>query len=297
MSSSNATCYLNDGSVATGDFFCGFSNRNTCCGLGWSCLSNGLCQQSSGTKEYAQGSCTDPSFKKCLSFCNYAQPGNFTVVNRCEPAGNSWCFECALQNPNGIGCCGTNRTTTLKPYPFTTGTLTQSPVDSSSSMTSISYITELTPNPSSSSDPGTSLQSIEAIIKTTTQTSATPSEALTSSSSTQPTHQSHNSKMNIYIGITVAVVVILLAVLAFFIFQNRKFKQRFRKLIEGPSGQEETTTAVRRGVQNPPVELDLTHYELAQQGTLRHELSGNGIHEIYHLGIPEHELIRDRSQR
>ena len=285
MSNSSATCYFNDGSVAEGNSFCGLPNQNTCCGSGWECLSNGLCRQSSGTEEYAQGSCIDPSFKKCLSFCDYAQPGNFTVASRCEAAGNSWCFTCALQDTNGRNCCDTNLTTTLKPYPFTIQTLIQSTVNSFSSTTSIPSVTELTSNPSSSSDPGTSLDlTSEAFIKTTTQTSAAPSEALTSSRSTQSVNQSHNSKINIDIGITVAVVVILLAALAFFIFQNRKFKQRLLRLRGNPSGQEQTRAAVKKGNQNPLGELDHTHYELAQQNVPRHELSGNQIHELHHRG-------------
>ena len=298
MSSSNATCYYNDGSVVNNNYFCGLPNQDTCCGPGWVCLSNGLCRQSSGTEEYAQGSCTDPSFKKCLSFCNYTQAGNFAIVQRCEPAGNSWCFECASQDPTGIGCCDTNLITSLEPYPFTIGILIQSPVDRSSSTTSIASVTELT-----SSNHVTSLEpTSETFIKTSTQNSATPTGALTSSPSTPSTNQSRNSKTDINVGITVAIVVILLAILAFFIIQNRKFR-RLLQLREGLSGQEKTRTAVQRGNEDPPGELDHTHYELAQPNMPRHELfgneihevSGNEVHELYHSGVPEHDLARDRS--
>ena len=304
MSSSNATCYYNDGSVANQNYFCGLPNQNTCCGPDWLCLSNGLCRQSSGMEEYAQGSCTDPSFKKCLSFCNYAQPGNFTSVSRCEPAGNSWCFICALQDPNGVSCCDTNLTTSLEPYPFTIRTPIQPTVDSSS-VVSIPSLTEPTPTPSSSSYPGASLESTsKAFIKTSTQTSATLSVELPSSPSKPSTNQSHDSKMDINVGTTVAVVVILLAILAFFILQNRKFKQRLLQLREGPSGQEEIRTAVRKDNEHPSGELHLTLHELAQQNTPRHELFGNEIHELseneihelYHSGIPEHDLVGDGSQ-
>ena len=306
MSSSNDTCYYNDGKVAEEHYSCGLSNFNTCCGLGWICLSNGLCRQPSGSQEYARGSCTIPSYKNCLSFCNDTQIGNFTVVNQCDPAGNSWCIRCALQHPHGPRCCDTNLTTSLEPYPFTTGTHTQAPVDSSSSTTSIPFVVVDTTSTSlSSSYTDTSLEPTSEISEeTSTQTSATSSGALASSPSTQPTNQSHNSTTDMNIGITVAVVVILLAILAFFIFQNRKFKQRLLQLREGPSGQEEIRTAVRKDNEHPSGELDLTLYELAQQNTPRHELFGNEIHELseneihelYHSGISMHDLIGDGSQ-
>ena len=305
MSNSNATCYYTGGDVAGDNYFCGFPNRDSCCGFGWECLSNGLCRKT-GTTDYAPSCCTDPSYKKCLSFCNDAQPDKFTTVSRCEPAGNSWCFACNLQNFDGPSCCDTNLTTSLEPYPFTVGTPIQSTVDSSSSTTSIPSVTELTSTPSSSSYLDASLElTREAFFKTLTETSTTPSRALTSSPSTQPTNQSHDSKMEINVGITVAAIAILLAILAFFIFQNRKFKQRLLQLRERPSRQEETRTEVRKDNENPSGELDLTLHELAQQNTPRHELFGNEIHELsenqihelYHRSIPEHDLTTDDSQR
>ena len=297
MSSGNATCYYNNRSVAEPDHFCSFSNQDTCCPFGWECLSNGLCQ-TSDESEYAQGSCTDPGFKKCLSFCNYAQPGEWTVARRCEPASNSWCFTCALWDYDGPNCCDTNLTTALEPYPFTIGSLMQLPVDITSSTASISPVRELTSAPSSSSYPSTFLKSTsEASIETSTQISTTTSGALKSSPSTKPTNQSHSSKTDIEIGISVAVVMILLAVLAFFVFQNRRFRQRLLELREGPSAQKEIRTTVRRDNGNPPGELDITHYELTQQNAPQHELSGNEIHELFHRGIPEHNLNKDDSER
>ena len=97
--------------------------------------------------------------------------------------------------------------------------------------------------------------------------------------------------MDIYIGITVAVVMVALAIIAFLIFQNRKFKQRLLQLREGPSGQGEATTAAPKGNKNPPGELDLTFHEMAQQNTSQHELSGDEIYELYR-GMPEHDLTR-----
>ena len=103
--------------------------------------------------------------------------------------------------------------------------------------------------------------------------------------------------MDINIGITVPVVVILLAVLAFFVFQNRNFRQRLLELRQGPLGQKETRTTVRRDKKNPPGELEITHYEMTQQDAPQHELSGNEIHELFHRGIPEQNPNKDGSER
>ena len=293
MSNSNATCYFKNGNVAGNNYFCGLPNQKTCCAPGRQCLSNGLCG-TPGTRRYALSTCTDPSFKTCLSFCNHTQPENDAIVSRCEPAGNSWCFRCNLQDLDRPSCCDTNPTTSLEPYPFTVVIPPQSTVDGSSSTTSIPSVPELTSIPSSSSYPGRSLEpTSESSIKKSTQTSATPSGA---SASTQFANQSHNSKMDIYVGITVAVVVVALAILAFFILQNRKLKQRLLQLREGPSEQGGTRTAVQKGNENPPGELDLTYYELAQQNTPRYELFGNEIQGLSR-GIPEHDLIREGFQR
>ena len=305
MSSSNTTCYFSDGSIAKGYHLCGFPNQNTCCHPPMECLSNGLCRYP-GMTLYEAGSCTDPSHERCLSFCNGARSGILTMVSRCEPAGNSWCFDCNMRDLSDRSCCRTNLTTSLEPYPFMVRTPLQSLVNSSSSTNFIPSDTELTSTPSSSSYLDASLESTsEPFFKTLTETSTTPSRALTSSPSTQSTNQSHDSKTELGIGITVAVIAILLAILAFFIFQNRKFKQRLLQLREGPSGQEQTRTAVRKGNENPSGELDVTLHELAQQNTPRHELFGNEvhelseneIHELYHRNIPEHDLNRDDSQK
>ena len=283
MSSSNSTCYYKDGKVAKNDHFCGLPNYNTCCGFRWKCLSSGLCGHSAESQEYAEGSCTNPNFEKCLS-------------------ANTWCFICALKDPNGPGCCDTNLTTSIEPYPFTTGSPLRSRVNIFTFTTSISSVTELIPTLSSSSYRDTSLElTSETSSSTSTQTSATPSGTLTSSPSTPSTSLSHNSKPNMNVGIIVAVVAVPLAVLAFFVFQNRKFKQHLLQLREGPSRQEGTRTAVQRDDKQRddgtlPGELDITHYELTQQSAPQHELSGNEIYELYHRGISEHDLNRDNAQ-
>ncbi len=66
--SPDVTCYSNDGSPSS-DVFCDLEGKDTCCGAGWDCLANGLCRKS-GTTSYAQGTCLNKAFDRCLSFCN-----------------------------------------------------------------------------------------------------------------------------------------------------------------------------------------------------------------------------------
>lgn len=103
------------------------------------------------------------------------------------------------------------------------------------------------------------------------------------------------------VGIPVVMVVVLLAVLALFMFQNRKFKQRFLQLRdqmgESSIGREHVRPETQEHEGGPMAELDLTHYELSHPHAPRHELLGNEIHEINHDGILEHELVGDGPRR
>ena len=291
------------------DIPCGFSNLSSCCGSGWDCLTNGLCREH-GTTSYSQNTCTDPTYQKCLSFCNQSQFDGYTEVSRCKSNGNSWC--CAGAAGQGLGgnnCCDTDLTTSLEPYPFSTtdnpgqSTTASSSVSSSTTLTAlISSGTTLTPAFLSSSSFGASIQSTgQTSVATSAQISATASKTSTSSPSPQPTGQSHSSKTGIEVGIPIAVTVVLLAVLTFFIFQNRKFKQHLLQLRsqmgEGSLGREQTRPQMQEGEGVHIAELDLTSYELTQQNAPKHELLGNEVHEIYYNGMPEHELVGDNLPR
>ena len=102
-------------------------------------------------------------------------------------------------------------------------------------------------------------------------------------------------------GIPVAIVVVLLAVLAFFIFQNRKFRQRLLQLGNKTGEGSPEFDATRPEMQERPGdllgELDITRYELTQQDAPKHEVLGNEIHEIYHNDNLEYELDGDSPPR
>ena len=310
MSNNSNTCYKADGTQAS-DIPCGFPNLSTCCGDGWDCLSNGLCRQH-GTIAYSQSTCTNPSYKNCLSFCNQSQFDGYTEVSRCESNGNSWCCAGAVgQDLNGgPNCCETNGTTSLEPYPFSAigspGQSAVTPTSISSSLTStVPDLLSSTPTSVSSriASTSTSLQSkSQTAAVPSTQISSTPSsQTSTDSHSPQPTNQADSSKSDIEIGIPVAIVVIILAVIAIFTFQDRKFKHRLLKLrdqMAGSSpGQDNARPEMQRFEERAVAELDLTRYELSHRHAPKHELLGNEIHELNHHGFPEHELAGDDSQR
>ena len=332
MSSNNNTCYKSDGTESP-DIPCGFPNLSTCCGDGWDCLSNGLCRQH-GTTAYSQSTCTNPSYENCLAFCNQSQYDGFTEVSRCEPNGNSWCCAGAAgQEFGGPTCCDTNDTTSLEPYPFSAiGSPSDSaviPTSTSSSITLTNHATNsqgqsvVSPasipsslasmSPISLSATSTSVLSGSASIRVSTQStsqtafvlptqiSSTASSTSSNSPSPQSANQAHSSKLGIEVGIPVAIFLILLAVLAFFMFQNRKFKQRLIQLRDQMGAnsprQEHARPKMEEFEGDPVAELDLTYFELGHRHAPKHELLGSEIHELNHRGIPRHELAGDSRRR
>lgn len=80
-----AICYYPDGSAAPQDTPCNDETaESACCGQGYACLSNGVCQatgdeiQKPGASKYVRGSCTDTGWRSssCPSFCINPQYNN-----------------------------------------------------------------------------------------------------------------------------------------------------------------------------------------------------------------------------
>ena len=85
---------------------------------------------------------------------------------------------------------------------------------------------------------------------------------------------------------SVAVVAVLLAVLAFFIFQNRKQKRRLLQL-QGKGAENQ----LRHDEAEPGMqELDITHHELTQPDAPRHEIAGEVFFELSQPHATMHEL-------
>ncbi|KAK4065545.1 hypothetical protein Trihar35433_7665 [Trichoderma harzianum] len=101
----NALCYYPDGTPAPGDVPCTDSTDNSvCCGTGYACLSNGICQatgdelQKPGASEFVRGSCTDKTFRSssCPSFCGTPDVDNVGGGEGMEKCTNTkqdvyWC--------------------------------------------------------------------------------------------------------------------------------------------------------------------------------------------------------------
>ncbi|VUC30785.1 unnamed protein product, partial [Clonostachys rosea] len=75
---SNAACYYPSGKLAPNDTPCRDDTSNSvCCGQGYACLSNGICQATGaellkpGATEFVRGGCTDKTWRSssCPSFC------------------------------------------------------------------------------------------------------------------------------------------------------------------------------------------------------------------------------------
>ena len=75
------SCYYPDGSLALKDTPCTSDTSTTCCGQGFACLENGICQVTTLAQafdpnlnpsiNYYRGSCTDQSWSspECPQFC------------------------------------------------------------------------------------------------------------------------------------------------------------------------------------------------------------------------------------
>lgn len=91
------SCYYPDGSLTTADAPC--PNSALCCPLNWRCLSNGLCYDP--TNNYIQRrTCTDRTWQDadCPNFCTYSETGNEAIL-RCGSGkyccnGNGDSFDC-----------------------------------------------------------------------------------------------------------------------------------------------------------------------------------------------------------
>ncbi|KAK3174834.1 hypothetical protein OEA41_002080 [Lepraria neglecta] len=208
----------------------------------------------------------------------------FTEVNRCESNGNSWCCAGAAgQGLGGTNCCDTNLTTSLDPYPFSTQSVgaATSALSTATLVIFTSDVTTLTSSSSSLSPTSSEAPTAQNHV-TSSQISTT---APTSSASPQPASQNANSKTRIEIGVPVAVVVVLLAILAFFISQNRKQKRRLLQLQSERAENQLRHEETEPGMQ----EFDVTH-ELTQPDAPRHEMAGEAFFELSQPHAPMHEL-------
>ena len=111
----SSSCYYPSGDLATTDIPCNQSSGDSaCCGQGFICLSNGVCQNPSLTSNepglYSRGSCTDKSWNssQCPKFCvNPSAPFNDVQTSGQEVLkcpGRDDLFYCNDSNASGANC-------------------------------------------------------------------------------------------------------------------------------------------------------------------------------------------------
>lgn len=298
----NNTCYSSTGTT-TNDTPCGIPGSNQCCGSGWDCLNNGLCQQH-GTTAYSQGTCTNQNYDNCLSFCNVAAYEGATEVSSCGT--NSWCCagEVGLGAASGTNCCDTSSTTSLEPYPYATVAADQSGSTSTAKATSTTRFTSFTSatrSTAQSSSPSSSQSSSVVLFSQSTTLQTSTSQSISSSSTSTPTPSpAGNSGLalgaKIGIGIAVPLAVLLLAALAFFIYKSRKQAQRLKALQNGEKDgtHEQSIPEVESERQAHMPELaDHGRHEMPERGEVP-ELGGKGV--VRELsGRQRHEMDTTRS--
>ncbi|KAL7784921.1 hypothetical protein V8C37DRAFT_339939 [Trichoderma ceciliae] len=217
----NATCFFPDGSTS-GDVPCTDTTKNSaCCGFGYACLSNGICQatgeelQKPGASEFVRGSCTDKTWRSsdCQTFCINPALDSLAGGEGLEKCTNTsqdiyWCINDSnlslnkTQNP-----C--NNQNDIVFFPGTPRALTTIGVTPSSTFR-LTTLTTMTTS-SSSSPTGTS--------PSTATSSLTPSAETTSSSDT--TKSSNGGVIGGAVGGSVAGVAVI-GLLAFFFLRRRR---------------------------------------------------------------------------
>ena len=91
-----------------------------------------------------------------------------------------------------------------------------------------------------------------------------------------------------------AVMVVLLAILTFFIFQNRKNKRHLlhlqREKAGDPPRQERAEPGMQEHENDFAGELDVTHYEITQPDAPQHEIAGKPL--FSELDITHYEITQ-----
>ncbi|KAI1269832.1 hypothetical protein F5Y18DRAFT_371754 [Xylariaceae sp. FL1019] len=111
-------CYYPDGTVAPQDTPCDDdSSESTCCGQGYACLSNHICQATgeerhkNGATEFVRGSCTDKNWRSgsCPAFCVNPEAPSFDLT--AGGMGMAKCanitediYYCINQNTDHVDC-------------------------------------------------------------------------------------------------------------------------------------------------------------------------------------------------
>ena len=113
--SASAECYYPNGELSPNDTPCRDDTKDSvCCGQGYACLSNGICQatgkelKKSGASEFARGGCTDKTWRSsnCPLFCiepGVDNTGGGMGIGKCSDTDLDlyWCIN---KNQDNVSC-------------------------------------------------------------------------------------------------------------------------------------------------------------------------------------------------
>ncbi|KAH0493444.1 hypothetical protein TgHK011_000112 [Trichoderma gracile] len=230
LTQSNALCFYPDGTPAPGDVPCTDSTANSvCCGTGYACLSNGICQATGdelkkpGASEFVRGSCTDKTFRSsaCPSFCG--TPGQDNVgggegMAKCDNTKQDlyWCINAAniaLQEKEDP--CGDQDAVVFFPgTPTVITTINVAPKPTSTSTTSPP--TTMATSTSSSSTSSTTTGS-----STTATSTSTPTSQAETSPATEQKKSSNAGVIGGAVGGSLGGIAVV-GILAFLFLRRRR---------------------------------------------------------------------------
>ncbi|CAG9982936.1 unnamed protein product [Clonostachys byssicola] len=164
-SNSSAACYYPSGKLAPNDTPCrDDTSDSVCCGQGYACLSNGICQATGaellkpGATEFVRGGCTDKTWRSssCPSFCVDTNVDNLTGgmgIAKC-PNTSKDMYWCINKNQGSVNCTAQQNVlffpgtptaiTTIGVSPSTTSQVTSTIVTSSTKLDSTATSTSAT---------------------------------------------------------------------------------------------------------------------------------------------------------
>ncbi|EGR44730.1 uncharacterized protein TRIREDRAFT_111955 [Trichoderma reesei QM6a] len=234
VTQSSALCFYPDGTPAPGDVPCTDSTANSvCCGTGYACLSNGICQATGdelkkpGATEFVRGSCTDKTFRSssCPSFCG--TPGQDNVgggegMAKCDNTKQDlyWCINAAniaLQEKEDP--CSDQDAVVF--FPGTPTVLTTINVAPKPTSTSTSTSTTSTPTTMATSTSSSSASPTRTGSPDTATSTSTPTSQAETSPTTEQKKSSNAGVIGGAVGGSLGGIAVI-GILAFIFLRRRR---------------------------------------------------------------------------
>ncbi|KZL69274.1 hypothetical protein CI238_09089 [Colletotrichum incanum] len=164
LSRVHAACYYPDGSISPNDTPCqDRTAESVCCGQGYACLSNGMCQatgkelQKGGATELVRGACTDRSWRSssCPLFCINPETDNVAGgigIAKCQGTTEEL-YYCINSVQDGVNCTAKQNVLFFQGNAITTIGVAATPTPTASSTSGSTATSQLSQNPSGAPNP------------------------------------------------------------------------------------------------------------------------------------------------